>query len=130
MSASVATLSTPTPFGGVDTTKSIERIYVQVTPTNAVNYPGAPGDTLDLTVLGDLIKSGQLPVFAELQSIKSTGATGYEYRYIPGTTLANGTFQVLQCAAAGNPMADIGAGAYPAAVLADTIVGYIDFLRL
>jgi hypothetical protein len=127
MSASVAALSTPTPFGGVDTTKALERIYVQITALG--NY-AALGDTLDLTVLGDLIKSGYLPIFYYLQSQKAGGVSGYEYCYVPGTTLANGKFQVLQCAGAGNPMLDIGAGAYPAGVLADTIIGFFDFLRL
>ena len=128
MSVKLAALSTPTPFQGVDTTKSVERVYFTVTASG--NYAGTPGDTMDFTNLGDLIKSGQPPIFVAMQSANKAGASGYSYEYIPNTTLANGYFQVLQCANAAAPMADIGAGAYPAGVTGDTILGYADFLRL
>jgi hypothetical protein len=128
MPVTVASLVTPTPFGGVDTTKAVERVYFSVTPAGA--YAGAPGDVMDFTALGDLIKSGQPPIFVIMQSAKKTGNTGYFYEYVPNTTLANGFFQVLQCAGAGAPAADIGAGAYPAGVTGDSIIGFADFLRL
>ena len=132
MSVKLAALSTPTPFNGVDTTKAVERIYFTVTPSG--NYAGAPGDPMDFTQLGDLIKSGQPPLLVVMLSSKAGGnSSGYDYNYNPGTapsTISNGTFQVLQCAGNGNPLADIGAGAYPAGVTGDNIVGYADFLRL
>lgn len=125
-----AVFSSTTPFGGTDFTGKIERVYFQVTPANAPsNYPGPAGDTLDLT-LGGIVHSGYAPIFVVIQSIKAGGVSGYGYDYLPGTTPANGTMQVTQCAGAGAPMADIGAGNYPAGVLADSIVGYADFLRL
>jgi|ERR1700722_1494506 len=128
MSAKVAPLTSLAPFDGTDTTMKMLRIYFTVAPLG--NY-AALGDTLDFTLLGDLLISGYVPVFVYIQSASSGGVSGYEYAYTPAAvpTLANGKFQVLQ-GANGAPNADIGAGAYPAAVLADTIVGYADFLRL
>jgi hypothetical protein len=131
MSATVAVFQPAgTPFNGVDNTQKIERVYFTVTP--AGNYAGAPGDTLDFTALGDLIKSDYGPIFVSIESQKTSGASGYVYQYNPDAnkTISGGKFQVLQCAAAGNPLADIGAAAYPAGVTGDTIVGYADFLRV
>lgn len=129
MSIKLTPLSSPTPFGGSDFTAKILRIYFTVVASG--NYP-ALGDLMDFTQLGDLIKSGQPPVFVAIQSAKSGGVSGYFYEYTPAAvpTVSNGFFQVLQCAAAGNPAADLGAGAYPAGITGDNIVGYADFLRL
>lgn len=125
-----AVLSSSTPFGGTDMTQKIERVYFQLTPSNApTNYPGPAGDLCDLT-LGGIVHSGYAPIFVVIQSIKAGGVSGYGYDYQPGTTPANGTVQVTQCAGGSAPMADIGAGNYPAGVLADNIIGYADFLRL
>ena len=130
MSAKVSAFQpTGTPFDGTDTTRKMERVYFQVTP--AGNY-AALGDTLDFTGLGDLVKSEYAPVFCQIQSQNPAGNSGYLYSYQPDSTrsLSLGKFQVQQCAGAGSPAADIGAEAYPAAVLADTIIGYADFLRV
>lgn len=123
-------LNPPTPFRGIDNSQAIIRVYFTVTP--AGNY-AALGDTMDFTSLGDLIKSDYAPLLVVILSAKSGGASGFLYSYNPGTTMANGKFQLL--AASGNaagaaPFEDFPAGAYPAAVLADTIVGFADFIRL
>lgn len=122
-----ATLSA---FDGGDNTQKIRRIYFQVVP--AGNYAGAPGDTMDFTTLGDFPHSEYAPLIVIMTSAKSGGVSGYEYNYVPNAapTLQNGTFQVTECAAANNPLEDIGAGAYPAAVSGDTIIGFADFIRL
>lgn len=112
-------------------------IYFTIVPTN-VNTPGngnpyvAGGDTLDLTQVltnlqGFMISSSAVPLQVYIQSqtlaAAGTGHSGYVYGYRIGTTLKNGKMQVLQCAGATNPLAEIGAGNYPAGVLGDTIVG-------
>lgn len=130
MSATAAVFQpTGTPFDGVDNTQKIQRVYFEVTA--AGNYAGAPGDTLDFTKLGDLVKSDFGPVFVAMKSQNPAGSSGYDYEYIPDAnrTLAGGKFQVLQ-GANGAPNADIGAGAYPAGVTGDTIIGYADFIRV
>lgn len=122
--------ATVSAFDGGDNTQKIRRIYFQVVPAGA--YAGTPGDPMDFTTLGDFAHSEFAPLFVAMQSAKPGGVTGYDYSYVPNAapTLINGTFQVIQCAAAGNPLADIGAGNYPAGVTGDTIIGYADFIRL
>ena len=139
MSVTLAILKEPvgltnvTAFDGTDSNQKIRRVYFQVTPSNnPANYAGAPGDTMDFTTLGDIIKTEFPPLVVIMYSAKSGGSSGYDYNYVPNAvpTLQNGTFQVLQCGGATAPMADIGAGAYPAGVLGDTVIGYADFLKL
>jgi hypothetical protein len=130
MSIALALLAPPQgSFNGVDNDQKIARVYFTVTPSG--NYP-ALGDPMDFTALGDVIMSGQPPLFVAIQSAKSGGASGYQYSYNPGnpSTQANGKFQVLQNGAGTSPNADIGAGAYPAGVTGDTIIGYVEFPRL
>ena len=114
----------------------IFKVLFIVTPTN-VNSPGnanpyvAGGDTLDLTQLFNLLSSApglslptfELPVKIEIQSIRNApgAANIFEYGYCPGTTLANGTMQVITGAAAQTALTELAAGNYPAGVLNDTI---------
>lgn len=125
-----AQVVSPLPFLGADNGQDIIYVFFTVTPSG--NY-AAGGDVIDFTALGDLIKSGYAPINVAIQSQSSApGHSGYVYGYRPGApaTLANGKFQVLQCAGAGNPLLEIGAGAYPAGVLGDTIVGIACFVRV
>jgi hypothetical protein len=78
------------PFAGVDNGQSIIYVFFTITPTN-VNSPGnanpyvAGGDTLDFTTLGDLIKSGYVPLNVTLQSqSQANGFSGYDYYFRPG----------------------------------------------
>jgi hypothetical protein len=109
------------PFGGGDNTSKMHRIYFTVTPSG--NY-AALGDTLDLSGLNPA--SSYPPVWVDIHSAAGGGSPAFWYGYCPGTTQLNGKFQVKVGATA----VDIGAIAYPAGVLADTIIGYADFLRL
>lgn len=112
-------------------------LMFQIAP--AGNYAGVPGDPMDLTAMtappGETILTGlsQGPVNVTINSQNPAGASGYHYKYIPNVAPPNnsaggGFFQVLQGANAA-PDADIGAGAYPAGVLADTIIATATFLR-
>lgn len=111
-------------FGGVDAGQNLLYIYFSVAAAGL--YVGN-GDVLDLTALGDVLKSSRPPLQVTLQ-----GNAGYFYSYKKAAvpTQANGKFQVSQCAGAGAPAADIGAGAYPAGVLADVITGCAIFPRV
>lgn len=120
------------------------KVLFTITPTN-VNSPGnanpyvAGGDTLDLTQLFSLLSTspGQLlPTFelsgkVEIQSNPPAPgpSTMFQYRYCPGTTLSNGTMQVITGAAAQSGLAELAAGNYPAAVLADVIQGEAYFIQ-
>jgi hypothetical protein len=111
-------------------------IFFKVTPSN-VNSPGnanpyvAGGDALDLTAVfgtaglpGYSFPTASLTEKVEIQSVQTPGvAAQFEYQYVPGTTLANGKMQVLTGAAAQSGLAELSAGNYPAAVLADVIEG-------
>lgn len=116
-------------FDGGDNTQKIRRIYFKVVASGA--YLGAPGDVMDFTTLGDFPHSEYAPIFVAMSSANPAGASGYDYQYTPNAapTLANGSFQVLKGNGAA-PNVDIGAGAYPAGVTGDTIIGYADFIRL
>lgn len=128
MSASIKALQlAPTPFQGIDNHQTVVRIYFVVIPTG--NY-AALGDTIDFTSLGDLVMSEYAPIFVVIQSAKSGGASGFDYSYNPGTTMSNGKFQVFTGAAAQSPLTELTAGAYPAGVTGDTIIGYADFIRI
>jgi hypothetical protein len=117
---------------GIVSLPRVVEVYVTITASG--NYP-ALGDTLDLTALtgaaGQVgVPAETLPIIAEIVSANSSGVSGYVYAYRPGTTQANGKMQVLvQGAAAGDPLADLGAMAYPAGVTGDTIVGRFVFPR-
>lgn len=135
MSIQVKALTSPQEaFGGFDNTQKVERVYFQATLSNTgTAYPGAPGDTLDFTQIGEPIKSGAAPIFVSaIQSVNPAGSSGYIYNYIPNAapTQANGKLQVLTTPNGGGALVDFGAQNYNAAQLADTLVGYADFLRV
>lgn len=122
----------------------IFKVLFTITPTN-VNSPGnanpyvAGGDALDLTQLFSALSTspGQLlPTFENVVKVviqSSPNAPGaasmFEYRYCEGTNLTNGTMQVITGAAAQSGLAELAAGNYPAAVLADVIQGEAYFVQ-
>lgn len=129
LAASVNQGMVGTPFDAVYNNQKLITVYFSVTPSGVY---AALGDTLDLsgTVFGDLVKASGPPIDVELKSYNSAGDSGFTYKYRPGTTAANGLFQVMTSnGAAPNPLLDLGAGAYPAAVLADNILGKATFVR-
>ena len=81
------------------------------------------GDTLSFAnVYGIQSTSVPLRVFVYEQPAAGTAPGGYEYVFCPGTTIANGKLVVLQGgASASNPMAQIPASTYPAAISGGTI---------
>jgi hypothetical protein len=100
--------------------KTLE-IYFTITPSG--NYV-AGGDPCDLTAVlnnlqGFMLTTSAIPIQVYIQSQPNAPgqASMYSYRYCKGSTLKNGTVQVALNSA------EIGAGAYPANVLADVIVG-------
>lgn len=105
-------------------------IFFSVTPSGSY---ATGGDTLDLTALfgtaglpGYSFPTASLPEKVEFSSNKpASGAQTnlFVYNYVPGTTLANGKFQVFTGAAAQTALTELSAGAYPAGVTADVIEG-------
>lgn len=86
----------------------------------------AGGDTLSLAGQSQIVSS-TVPFFVSVQSQASAGASGFEYRFVPGTTLANGKLQVFgqqPTSATGGviAMSEVAAGAYPAGVTGDVIL--------
>jgi len=122
----------------------VYKINFFITPTN-VNSPGnanpyvAGGDTLDLTQLfslaagapGQALPSFELPINVTIKSFRAALGAGYGnlylYQFAPGTTLANGTMQVLTGAAAQTGLTELSAGNYPAGVLDDSILAVAEF---
>ena len=106
------------------------RVFFKVTPSG--DYPTG-GDPLDLTQLfgaggipGLTLPTRSLPLKVTLISAKPAAAPQtnmFVYNFAPGTTLSNGTMQVMTGAAAQTALTELSAGAYPAGVLADTILG-------
>jgi hypothetical protein len=112
---------------------------IQITPTG--NYT-AGGDTLDLTQIfninssapGETLPTIELAAAVVIFSQRPQGATGngfnYDYKFSPGTTLANGTMQVYTAtSSAQTGFAEITGAptAYPANVLNDTIYARCTF---
>lgn len=114
----------------IEKTGKMLRIYFTVTPSGSY---ATGGDTLDLTAVfgttglpGYSFPTASLPERVEIQSVKPTSAAQtnlFEYSYVPGTTLANGKFQVFTGAAAQTALTELSAGAYPAGVTAHVIEG-------
>lgn len=117
---------------GIVVLPRIVDVFVEITASG--DYP-ADGDTLDLTDLGGAlgqvgVPTETLPIIANIVSENPDGVSGYVYAYRPGTNQANGKMQVLvQGAAAGDPLVDLGATAYPAGVTGDKIIGRFTFPR-
>lgn len=134
MSLIVTALQNPqTPFQGINNGQAILELFFKIAASS--NYP-ALGDLLDFTQLGDLLKvNNYAPLWADIRSAKTGGLSGFLYGYTPAAvpTLSNGKFQLLTASGAGTPAAplvDAGAIAYPAGVIADTIIGRAAFIRL
>lgn len=88
------------------------------------------GDTLDLTAITGAPGQGMPPGSSQLPlQVLVQGQAGYEYAFVPGTTLANGKLKVQQCAGSGSPLAEIAQSSYPAGVTGDTIIARASFLR-
>lgn len=110
----------------VDKAHRLLRVYGTISASGSYT---ALGDPLSFSGI-DLIKSSLPPIMVSIQSQKSGGVTGYDYRYNPGTTLANGKFQVfVETATAGSAHSELAAGAYPAGVTGDTIFFEAIFLN-
>ncbi len=82
----------------IDHTK--DRFIAEGTITLSGNYGGASshGDTLDLSGLG--VPSNQLPTVVEIFEASPAGAapSANIFRYMPGTTQANGSLSVFVAA--------------------------------
>lgn len=125
----------PTPFDGLDEGQKIVYAFLVLTPSNAGNGGYVVGgDAVDFTKLSPPPPSGYAPVQANFYSMSgASGHSGYQYYWRPGNppTLQNGRVQVETTGnGAGNPLQELAAGAYPAGILADTIVGIAAFVRV
>lgn len=97
-----------------------KKLFVQVTVTLSGSYVQG-GDTLSLSGLG--IPSSQAPFGWDFQSASGTAAQALNtYTYVPGTTQANGKIRCFIGA-----VAELAAGAYPAAATGDNIQGSFQF---
>ncbi len=123
--SAVATLSTNP--GAVDFTAT--RFEVEIAVTLSGNYGGASthGDTLDLSQLG--ISSSYLPVHVDLYEASPAGAvpSGNTFRYMPGSTQANGLLSVFsgtteftEASAYGTP---------PFAITGFSLLGVVRFVK-
>lgn len=119
--------TTVPPFDGQDQGQKL--IYVFGTIALTGNYV-AGGDLISWLL--DALKTGYIPVQVQFFSQSAAaGHSGYQYYWRPGTTLANGKIQVETTGnGAGNPLQELAAGAYPAAITGDTIAFAAVFLRL
>ncbi len=90
-----------------DTTQKELFIDFTVVLTGSYGTSSSNGDTLDLTALGDALKSTQLPNWVEFGEYPPAGTapTGYEFGYAPGTTQANGVLTIM--GGAGTPVGTV-----------------------
>lgn len=99
------------------------------------------GFTLDLTQLfaaaaggpGMSLPTNALPLRVTFESARPSSSPQtnlYIYNYAPGTTQANGLVQIFTGAAAQTALTELSAGALPAGVTGDTIVGEVVFPKL
>lgn len=102
------------------------RVYGTITPSGSY---ATGGDTLNFAsgtwpIGQGPIPSNSVPVLVSIMSQPATGGTvsGYVYGYATGTDMTNGKFQLFQSAGSAAPLAQVGAGAYPAGVTGDVIV--------
>jgi len=97
-----------------------KKLWVQLTIVLSGSYVQG-GDTLNLSGLG--INSSQVPFSYDFQSGAGTAAQALNtYTYVPGTTQANGKIRCFIGA-----VAELAAGAYPAAATGDLISGTFVF---
>ena len=97
-----------------------KKLWVQLSVVLSGSYVQG-GDTLNLSNLG--IKSSQIPFAYDFTSAAGTAAQALNsYTWVPGTTQANGKIRCFIGA-----VAELAAGAYPAAATGDTITGTFAF---
>lgn len=92
--SAVASLSASLPQ--YDTTQAEQVIEGSIALTGNYGTGGSHGDTLDLSLLG--AQSSQLPIRVDIFEKSPSGAapSGNIYRYMYGTTQANGSLSVFQ----------------------------------
>lgn len=115
MSAKITAIVAPQ---NPDTTGREVLVYGTIALT--ANYGGGAthGDTLDLTQLGDLLKSSQLPTQVDIWESPPAGTlpSFYQFVFCPGTTQKNGVISI------GSNLTEYTEGsAYSAALLAAVI---------
>jgi hypothetical protein len=106
-------------FNLVDAWDDGQRIHVAGTVTASGNY-SAGGDTLDLS---------QFPIVAAAQSsIQGTawmdGPAGYDCVFYPGTAMNNGKVKIFQQGSDAAALLELAAGAYPGAIVSESITFY------
>ena len=106
-------------FSIVDTWEDGKRVHVSGTVSASGNYTTS-GDTLDLSQV-PLIASDQPPVQG---TAWMDGLAGYDYVFIPGAAMNSNKVKIFQQGAAAGAFPELAAGAYPAAITADTITFY------
>ncbi len=136
MSLQVSALTIPgTPFTGIDNGQFLEYGFFSIVASNLVNggYV-AGGDPLSFAGVTDFLKTGYAPLgpVSIVSQSAAQGHSGYQYYYRPGNpaSLSNGKMQVLVPQGSGVAMAEIAAGAYPAAIINDTIIASAQFVRI
>ncbi len=112
-------------FTLVDTWDDGKRVHVAGTVAASGNY-STSGDTLDLSEF-PIVASTQAPVQG---TAWMDGLAGYDYVFFPGTALNNGKVKIFQQGASAGAFPELAAGAYPAAITADTITFYGIFKKL
>jgi len=112
-------------FTLVDTWDDGKRVHVTGTIAASGNYTTG-GDTLDLSQ-APLIASTRAPIQG---SAWMDGLAGYDYVFTPGPAMSNGKVKIFAQGAAAGAFPELAAGAYPAAITADTITFYDIFAKL
>lgn len=114
-------------FTLVDSWDDGRRIHVSGTVAASGNYTTG-GDTLDLTPLEALgVPTTKPPIVG---TAWMDGLAGYDYVFTPGAAINSGKVKMFQNAGAAGAFAELAAGAYPAAITADTVTFYGIFPRL
>lgn len=70
---------------------------------------------LTVSLVSSLVNASWLPTWVDIKS----AATGYQYRYAAGTTMANGKMKVFVQDGTTGPLAELAAAASPAGLVAD-----------
>lgn len=114
-------------FTLVDSWDDGRRIHVAGAIAASGNYATA-GDTLDLTPLESLgVPTTKSPIAG---TAWMDGLAGYDYVFAPGAAINSGKVKIFQQGSAAGAFAELAAGAYPAAITADSITFYGIFPRL
>jgi hypothetical protein len=97
-----------------------KRYWVSLTITASGSY-STGGDTLNIA---SLVKSAKVPIkgFAQVE-----GQAGYQYCFVPGSDNTTHKVKIFQSGTASASFNELAAGAYPAGITGDTIVGVFCF---